>query len=326
MISNSAVILMYHRVGDYQCDPWNLAVTRQRFTEHMEIVRKHFRPVPLQELVACINTGSIPDGTVVITFDDGYLDNITHAVPILERYDIPATIFVVSRALGRQFWWDELEKIFLTPGTLPAELRLSVRDTVSSWNLNGWTCYTDKEYLKHQDWKTWQPQPTARHWVFLAVWEQLKILSDRHRSIILQELRRWAGITHDDQPQNMSPNDISALGQSELIEIGCHTASHERLSAIASEEQDREIQEGKAELETLTGSALRSFAYPYGENEDYTSVTLDLVKKAGFSCACTTIPGATTTATDPFQLPRMHAGGWNGAEFLKELTAFFNKP
>ena len=61
------------------------------------------------------------DARVAVTFDDGYLDNVVAALPILERHEIPATIFVIGNAVGRtrEFWWDALERAILAPRYCP---------------------------------------------------------------------------------------------------------------------------------------------------------------------------------------------------------------
>ena len=68
-----------------------------------------------------VSGGDVPSAGVVVTFDDGYADNFHNAKPLLERYEIPATVFVTTGYLQdqREFWWDELERILLQPGTLP---------------------------------------------------------------------------------------------------------------------------------------------------------------------------------------------------------------
>ncbi|HET9531812.1 MAG TPA: polysaccharide deacetylase family protein, partial [Blastocatellia bacterium] len=112
-LDRRAVILMYHRVAEVRSDPWSLCVTPQHFAEHMEILRRHARPISLRELTGALREGSVPRRSVVVTFDDGYLDNLKNARPLLERYDIPATFFIATGYLGgeREFWWDELERM-----------------------------------------------------------------------------------------------------------------------------------------------------------------------------------------------------------------------
>ena len=104
---------MYHRIAALDSDPWRLAVEPARFAEQLEVIGASFRPFSLGELVRAIDAGQIPSRAVTVTFDDGYRDNLYAAKPLLERYRIPATVFVVTGYLdsARDFWWDELARL-----------------------------------------------------------------------------------------------------------------------------------------------------------------------------------------------------------------------
>jgi peptidoglycan/xylan/chitin deacetylase (PgdA/CDA1 family) len=108
-----AVVLMYHRVADVEHDPWRLAVTPGNFEQHLAVIRERCRPTSLAKLAAGLEAGSLPPRSVVVTFDDGYRDNLHVAKPLLEQYEIPATVFVVSGYVDsdRDFWWDELAQL-----------------------------------------------------------------------------------------------------------------------------------------------------------------------------------------------------------------------
>ena len=122
------LILLYHRVADAGSDPWSLCVTPRHFAEHLEVLRKYSDPMRLQHLAQGLYRRQRAGRPVAITFDDGYADNLQNAKPLLERYDIPATVFVTTGYIGseREFWWDELERLLLQPGTVPEKHHLSV--------------------------------------------------------------------------------------------------------------------------------------------------------------------------------------------------------
>jgi peptidoglycan/xylan/chitin deacetylase (PgdA/CDA1 family) len=106
-------------------------VSRQHFAEHLEILRTRYGPMRLQELTKRLQSGPLPRRKIVVTFDDGYADSLLNAKPLLERHEIPATVFVTSGNVGqeREFWWDELDRVFLHSGRLPKELRLVIDGT-----------------------------------------------------------------------------------------------------------------------------------------------------------------------------------------------------
>ncbi len=106
----SAIVLGYHRVAEVETDVFEQCVSPRNFDEQMEVVRRVANPLPLEELVERITAGELPPRAVALTFDDAYADLADHAVPGLRRVGVPATVFAVSAMLGRQFWWDRLER------------------------------------------------------------------------------------------------------------------------------------------------------------------------------------------------------------------------
>jgi hypothetical protein len=78
---SSAVILMYHRVAEPACDPWNLAVSLDNFDQQMQVLRRNRRPLPMRQLVEGLRVGDLPERAVAVTFDDGYMDNLVNAKP-----------------------------------------------------------------------------------------------------------------------------------------------------------------------------------------------------------------------------------------------------
>src|SRR5262249_42280820 len=93
----AGLILMYHRIAELQFDPWGLAVSPRHFAEHLEVLRKHGQPRPLTQAVKALQRQEEVEGRpLVITFDDGYADNLYNAAPLLDRYDVPATLFLAT--------------------------------------------------------------------------------------------------------------------------------------------------------------------------------------------------------------------------------------
>ncbi len=82
--AQGTVILLYHRVAELPSDPQLLCVTPQHFAEHLEILRKHANPMSLQQLVKTLQAGKLPRRGVLVTFDDGYVDNLNNAKPLLK--------------------------------------------------------------------------------------------------------------------------------------------------------------------------------------------------------------------------------------------------
>jgi peptidoglycan/xylan/chitin deacetylase (PgdA/CDA1 family) len=319
-LSRRALILLYHRVAESGSDPWQLAVTAQHFEEHLQILKRYARPIPLRKLSAYIRDGGLPRRSVIVTFDDGYADNLLNAKPLLEKHAVPATIFVTTGYTGqdREFWWDELERVLLQPGRLPRELRLSVRGSDYYWDLGESADYDETTQRRHLGWRAWaEDGPTVRHSIYRSIWQLMHPMSDDERRPIREELLLWAGVTGSARPthRTLTGGEITDLSRDRLIEVGAHTVTHPQLSALSAESAERQIGESKACLEEMLGEPVTSFAYPFGRECDYSSETVGLVQQAGFDCACTTSVGAVQRGSNRFQLPRVHVPDMDGESF-----------
>ncbi len=120
------LVLMYHSVGAVDVDPWGLFIDPANFADHLATIETSHTPMRLADLARAQSSSTLPSRAVAVTFDDGYLNNLIEALPLLERYEVPATVFVIAGAVGtdREFWWDELEQMITGPARLDGELRL----------------------------------------------------------------------------------------------------------------------------------------------------------------------------------------------------------
>lgn len=97
---SGASILMYHSVGGNGA---HFTVAPDAFERQMRYLARTRAVVPLPELADRLRKGESVAGCVALTFDDGYRDNLENALPILEKYNLPATIFVITGRLGEAF-------------------------------------------------------------------------------------------------------------------------------------------------------------------------------------------------------------------------------
>jgi peptidoglycan/xylan/chitin deacetylase (PgdA/CDA1 family) len=316
-------ILLYHRVAELPADPQLLAVTPQRFVEHLHALQRHARPMQLQQVVRALRDGNLPNRAVVITFDDGYADNLYQAKPLLERYDIPATVFVTTGVgHNREFWWDELDRLLLQPGMLPEILHLSIQGRTYTWELGEAVHYSEEAYQRHRNWNVLEKNdPSPRQHLYRSLCLLLRPLPERERRKVLDELLAWAGTESIARPTHraLSPDEVIHLAEGGLVEVGAHTVTHSVLSVLPLTEQWLEILESKVSLEEILGHSITSFAYPFGSLPDYTAETVAAVRKAGFACACSNFADLVRRGTDRFQLPRVLVRDWDGDEFLRHL-------
>ncbi|MDM8542631.1 polysaccharide deacetylase family protein [Desulfococcaceae bacterium HSG9] len=320
--ASKAAILMYHRVIDMDADPWSLCVSPQHFAEHLEILRKHAHPISLQQLVQVHKDGNIPDRAVAVTFDDGYADNLHNAKPLLEQYSVPATVFVANGALGqaREFWWNELERILLQPGTLPETLEVNIKHEPFCWVLGKDSDYSEDAYQSDCGWIVdLYEYPTSRHSLYFTLHQLLQPLPDAEVYQVMDELLAWSGkkTVPFSINRTLSKKELLLLKQGELIEIGAHTVSHPSLSMLSKNRQQDEIMQNKIVLEEYLGQQVNFFAYPYGK---YSMQTRTIVQEAGFACACTIDKNCVWHGSDPYLLPRITMRDWGGENFLKQLN------
>jgi peptidoglycan/xylan/chitin deacetylase (PgdA/CDA1 family) len=306
LASPVAAILIYHRVTDLPVDVHNLAVSPKHFAQHLEIIRERYVPMNLSGLAYAMKENCLPRRSVVITFDDGYADNLHQARPLLEAYQTPATIFVVSGGVNsaREFWWDELERILLRSKNLPGRLILSIQD-------NELRCPTT--------------HPGERQDALKAIRQRIRHLPSTERDTILASLARWANTDSHGRPEYlpMRSSELCLLAQSEFIEIGAHTRTHPVLAALPPEEQLDEINGSRFALERVLEKPVQTFSYPFGNPGDFTAQTAELVKAAGFTAAVTTIQGGVEAGDDLFQLKRCEVNDWDGETFRSKLSSFF---
>jgi peptidoglycan/xylan/chitin deacetylase (PgdA/CDA1 family) len=264
----------------------------------------------------------------VITFDDGYADNLHNAKPLLERYDVPATVFVSTGYVKsqREFWQDELDKIFLQPGRLPDILQLAVDGQSYRWELGAASAYGDAAYQNHCGWNVLRPDtPSVRHQLYRSVFELLFPLSVQERERCVLALLAWSHAQPAARPTHrpLSEAELLRLGDGGLVEIGGHTVNHPVLSCLSEDAQRAEISGSKAYLDGLSASPVVSFAYPYGGRPHYTDETVAAVRDAGFTQACSNFAGFVRRGTDRWQLPRFLIRDWPGEVFRDRLSTWF---
>lgn len=325
MLNHNALILLYHRVAELPSDPWSLAVSPRHFAEHLAILQQFTRPLRLRQLLPALQTNRLPERSVVVTFDDGYADNLHNAKPLLEQYGIPTTIFITSGAIGKQqeYWWDQLDKVFLQPGSLPARLQLEINGVTHAWELGEAAFYSTDDARRFRCWRALRDTPPSpRHAIYLAVWQLLHAVPTAERDRALRSLLAWAGADPRSRPthRTLDQHEVVTLAAGDQIEIGAHTVTHTALSALTIAGQRDEIQRSKAQLEELVDRPVTTFTYPYGKRSDYTSQTVAMVRAAGFACACSNMNGGIGRSVDPFQLPRLYVNDWDGDTFARRLS------
>lgn len=141
-------ILMYHRIAHESFDPWALAVNPQNFARQLEWLSQDRVVLRLPEFAARHRDGSLPAEAVALTFDDGYACAAEVAAPLLEKFGLPATIFLPVDLIeaGALFWWDE----FSTSCLVATARRCAWVQSSSSWAKNAATISSGSRSLRRE--------------------------------------------------------------------------------------------------------------------------------------------------------------------------------
>jgi peptidoglycan/xylan/chitin deacetylase (PgdA/CDA1 family) len=251
----------------------------------MAFVARAYVVLTVEELIERRRRRALPRNALAITFDDGYRDNLTHAAAVLARYGLPATVFVVTGAVGggEPLWFDRLALAFK-------------QSQAGTWSAP----WGEKMPLETQ---------AQRLTALRQALGRCKGLANEERRRRVGEIVEGVG-GGDERPLKglmLSWEDIQAL-MGLGVSIGAHTVTHPVLSRLSLEEAKAEIVESRRRIEAACGRPPRAFAYPNGRLEDYGPAVAALVREAGFSCAVTTTFGVNTLTTPPYELRR--GGPW----------------
>jgi len=328
-LSRRAVVLLYHRVAAPGRDPQLLAVSPSNFASHLQVIRTIYTPLALRELSAAIRQRKIPHHKVVVTFDDGYADNLAVAKPLLERYRVPGTVFVTSGAIdsSTQFWWDELGSLLLGRTDLPRSVAICIGGRVEEWNLTNPARTLENSTVGAQWSVLSNSDPTPAHTAYRELCARVRPLDTEDREAVLASIRRRLGVHRAPRQDSrtITTAELQDLARGGLVEVGAHTVNHVLLSAMSKDRQVEEITESKRTIEGIIPFPVETFSYPFGGHADYSRETVELVKRNGFFCACSNFEGVVTKETDLFQIPRFIVRDWDGPTFAAKLHDWFTR-
>lgn len=272
------LVLGYHNVDA----TWRWPTARpEGFARQMAWLARSVNVVALDVALADLAAGRpLPPRAVAITFDDGYRDNLVHAVPVLRRLGLPATVFLVPGFLSHKVhaWWERLSWALRTTSAPTVEVDGAVLPLG-----------TDEE---------------RRH--ALGVIEgslKREDLATRHDR--LEDL-----VAALEPPGELHPADLYMDWDEarELVRaglsVGSHTMGHAILARETAAAQQEDLRECRESLQRELGVEVRSLAYPNGQRGDYDAVTVDAARAAGHEFAVTTRGRVTESGTPPFETPR----------------------
>jgi peptidoglycan/xylan/chitin deacetylase (PgdA/CDA1 family)/glycosyltransferase involved in cell wall biosynthesis len=297
-------ILFYHRIASLTPDPHALCIAPDLFRAQMCYLREHYRPLALNDLVAGMKNGELPERALAITLDDGYLDALDNAAPILVELGIPATFFVSTDRLHEmhETWQDTLVYVLFSEALLPPFLTIVFK---------GRTLILPTATINE------------RTKAFEKINELCWDLSFEGRNEIVANVCRWSGLDFHARNTHrlMTADEVRLLSEKPGCSTGCHGIHHLCLPAQPLPIQQREVLESKYVLESLLKKSVDVFSYPYGV---YDHKTEAVVHTAGFDSALTTRGGMIYPGDNPLCLARNEAGALPLSEFSDWLHKIFS--
>ena len=277
-LSRCLSILIYHRVTP-EPDPLLPEETcAAEFDWQLAALNRWFSVLPLREAVAGLRAGTLPRRAACITFDDGYADNASVALPILRRRGMHATFFVATGFLDGGMMWNDL---------VIETIRAARGDALDARGVG----------LQTIDVSTTASRREAIGKALAA----LKYLPIEERQARAEEFARSAERPPGPMMTTAQVRELCAGG----MEVGAHTVTHPILAQVDRDRAASEIRESKNRLEQITGKPVALFAYPNGKpGRDYRSEHVGMVRDLGFEAAVCTAWGVGNEASDTFQLPR----------------------
>lgn len=297
--SAPVLVLLYHRVAPPHDDVHELAVHPDRFAAQIDHLRRSEVVVPLADA-----RESGGRRRVVVTFDDGYADNVAAATDVLAAAGAPATFFVSAGLVDSTtpLWWDELTHLFFTGAPRQRHVALDIAGARLLLDVGS------------------APARTRCHW---AVYHRLRPRRREAIDAVLDQLRAQIDAPPMAPAPFMTSEQLRALTAVPGAEIGGHSVTHQQLSSLSRDEQWQEIAGCRDALAGLIGRPVRTFAYPFGGTDAFDDTSAALAADAGFDVACAGYPGLTGTATDPYRIPRVCVRDWDAPELAARLDDWF---
>lgn len=307
LLAPPTIVLAYHRVvPEVGRDVNQLAVSSANFAAQLRWLRDFAHPVSAEQFVARVDTRAWPElavdarPRVLITFDDGYADNVQFAMPELNRLGLHALLFVTTAAAGTAapYWWDALERIvYDARGGEPADWPTPAGERL--------------------------PADTPAREIYALWHSRLKTAPAAARQQQLVELASAVGGNSTDYSQARPATwPQLATWRDAGHALGAHTRTHPQLSACSDDEVHAEIVGAREDLQQHLGVQAECIAYPFGTRADFDLRAEREAAAAGFVCGFANWPGNVRWARSLWALPRFLMRDWPADEFARRFQTW----
>lgn len=277
-------VFIFHRVLPVPDELAPDEMHAERFDAVCRWLARWFQVLPLSQAVARLKNGTLPARAAAITFDDGYADNCTVAMPILQRHGLSASFFVATGFLNGGRMWND-----------------TVIEAIRSTRADGLDIATVLATPGHPrlNLQTTADRRTAIHSAIMAV--KYLPLAERLKAVDRLATGLGARLPTD---LMMTDAQVQALHRGGM-EIGAHTVHHPILATMDKDAIRRELADSRSYLEARLQTTVSTLAYPNGKpGEDYGPEAVEVARSLGFAAAVSTVPAMANAASDPLQIPR----------------------
>ena len=290
-------ILIFHRVHQTRDPLFPEEPDALQFERLMRLMVRSFHVMTLGHAVSRLARGELPARAAVITFDDGYVDNLSVALPILQRCGLPASFFVSTGFLDGGRMWNDTVIECLRLCKLP-------KIDLDAFGLGELSLANNVE----------------RRIAIDALLPKIKYMNLTARQDAVARLQSATGVTALPVNLMMTSDQVGQMHRAGM-EIGAHTVRHPILTSIPLAEAEREIRDGKHRLESIIDASVDMLAYPNGQPcRDYDASHVALVQRLGFRGAVSTAPGVARVGDDLYQLPRFTPWGRSTTKWAARLV------
>lgn len=293
-LRDRATVLTYHRVQPESADSYSaegITVSPQTFARHMRFLSEKFRPLSVEEFRSCVASGRFPRRACLVTFDDGWADNETYALPILQQSSVPAVLFIATAFVGTSntFWQERLTRLLFVLTRQPTR----GQQLLEELGISGARA---------------APQKKARRMVRDFVTRTKS--RDTHAIEVLEQ-RVVAALGDDASACAVDFGDdafldweaIGRMVASGLVTIGSHAHSHSPLPPMGRDGASSEFSEAASIIERHGLPRPWVCAYPNG---DVDAAIAEAAKATGHEIGFTTEPGHVRHGDDPLRLRRIN--------------------
>lgn len=263
------ICFLYHRVAEASFDPFDLAISPSRFADQLDVMRSFGDVLHAREFDDCLRRGHFPRRAILLTFDDGYEDNLTAAGPALRTAGLPATFFLLAPDPKRpsdHFWWETLALAIQSPDWPAIE------------------ALADCLHIRQEQAR--ELVTPDRNATYLRLYRRFRRLAPKQRENSLGQLIDSLKRPETPEPRRLSAAQVSALADMPGMTIGSHGRSHEALLGREPATVNEELEYSLAHLRPFGERAIEWFAYPFGcEGRDFDRRDAELVRRCGFSAA-----------------------------------------